>query len=56
MAKPVLHQTHPDIVNRLRRAEGHLRTIITMLEEQRGCLEPGHWEAGMKGSIVVAGN
>jgi uncharacterized cupredoxin-like copper-binding protein len=21
-----------------------------------GCLEPGHWEAGMKGSIVVATN
>jgi uncharacterized cupredoxin-like copper-binding protein len=21
-----------------------------------GCLEPGHWEAGMKGSIVVAAN
>ena len=21
-----------------------------------GCLEPGHWEAGMKGSIVVAGH
>lgn len=39
MAKPDLHRTHPDIVNRLRRSEGHLRTIIGMLEEHRGCLD-----------------
>ena len=34
-----LHQSHPDIANRLRRAEGHLRAIITMIEEQRPCLD-----------------
>ena len=28
---PIL-QTHPEIVNRLRRAEGHLRSIIDMIE------------------------
>jgi len=39
MPKPSLHLTHPDIVNRLRRSEGHLRTIIAMLEEHRGCLD-----------------
>jgi len=39
MAKLGLHRTHPDIINRLRRTEGHLRTIIGMLEEQRGCLD-----------------
>ena len=33
------HQTHADVVNRLRRAEGHLRKIVTMIEEGRGCLE-----------------
>lgn len=33
------HTSHPDIVKRLRRAEGHLRSIIAMLEEGRGCLE-----------------
>lgn len=33
------HQTHPGIVNRLKRAEGHLRKIITMIEAQRGCLD-----------------
>ncbi|MBI2752414.1 MAG: metal-sensing transcriptional repressor [Betaproteobacteria bacterium] len=39
MADSVLHGTHPAIMNRLRRAEGHLRTILTMLEERRSCLE-----------------
>lgn len=33
------HASHPDIIKRLKRAEGHLRSIVTMLEEGRGCLE-----------------
>ena len=33
------HTTHPDIVKRLKRVEGHLKGIITMLEEGRGCLD-----------------
>jgi DNA-binding FrmR family transcriptional regulator len=33
------HTSHPDIIKRLKRAEGHLKGIITMLEEGRGCLE-----------------
>lgn len=37
--KTPIHQTHPDIVRRLKRVEGHLRSIITMIEEERGCLE-----------------
>ena len=31
------HQSHPDIVKRLRRAGGHLRSIIGMIEEGRPC-------------------
>ena len=33
------HTSHPDVVKRLKRAEGHLKSIITMLEEGRGCLD-----------------
>jgi hypothetical protein len=33
------HTSHPEIVKRLKRAEGHLRSIITMLEGSRNCLE-----------------
>ncbi len=34
-----IHQTHPDIVKRLKRAEGHLRRVISMIEEGRSCLD-----------------
>ncbi len=34
-----LHHSHPEIVKRLRRAEGHLRRVITMVEEGRPCLD-----------------
>ena len=34
-----VHSSHPDIINRLKRAEGHIKSIIKMLEENRGCLD-----------------
>ncbi|MEM9684269.1 MAG: metal-sensing transcriptional repressor [Pseudomonadota bacterium] len=34
-----VHATHPDIVNRLKRAEGHLRSIVGMIEDGRSCLD-----------------
>jgi hypothetical protein NreA len=33
------HASHPDIIKRLRRAEGHLRSLIGMIEAKRPCLE-----------------
>jgi DNA-binding FrmR family transcriptional regulator len=33
------HASHPDIINRLKRAEGHLRSIVGMMEEGRPCLD-----------------
>lgn len=39
MDKPHLHETHPAIVQRLRRADGHLRSIIDMLEGGRSCAD-----------------
>ena len=35
----LVHQSHPEIVKRLRRAEGHLRSVITMIEDGRPCLD-----------------
>jgi HSP20 family protein len=34
-----VHTTHPDIIKRLRRVEGHLRSVITMIDEGRKCLD-----------------
>lgn len=33
------HTSHPDIVKRLKRAEGHLRSIADMIEAGRPCLD-----------------
>jgi DNA-binding FrmR family transcriptional regulator len=35
----VHHHTHPDIIKRLRRVEGHLRSTVEMIETGRPCLE-----------------
>ncbi len=39
MSESHVHQTHPGIVKRLKRAEGHLRSIIEMIEADRSCLD-----------------
>lgn len=39
MAKAQVHRSHPDIVKRLKRAEGHTRRVIAMFAEGRSCLE-----------------
>ena len=39
MAQRHIHETHPKIVKRLQRAEGHLRRVIAMFDEGRSCLD-----------------
>jgi DNA-binding FrmR family transcriptional regulator len=39
MDQAPVHQSHPEIVKRLKRAEGHLRRVIAMIEEKRPCLD-----------------
>jgi len=39
MAKPHLHETHPEIAKRLKRAQGHLRGVIDMIGAGRSCLD-----------------
>ena len=34
-----IHISHPDILKRLKRADGHLHKIIQMIEEEKPCLE-----------------
>lgn len=33
------HQSHSDIIKRLKRAEGHLRSIVGMIEDGRACVD-----------------
>jgi DNA-binding FrmR family transcriptional regulator len=33
------HRSHPEIGKRLKRAAGHLKSVIEMIEAHRGCLD-----------------
>jgi uncharacterized protein len=33
------HQHHPEVIKRLKRADGHLQVIIKMIEEGRSCVQ-----------------
>ncbi|HWA45172.1 MAG TPA: metal-sensing transcriptional repressor [Hypericibacter adhaerens] len=33
------HASHPEVLKRLKRAQGHLATVMAMIEADRGCLE-----------------
>jgi uncharacterized protein len=48
------HHDHPEVVKRLRRAEGHLRTVITMIEEGHPCLDLAQQMQAIENAIVNA--
>lgn len=39
MPKPHVHASHPALIARLKRADGHLRAVIGMLEAGKPCLQ-----------------
>lgn len=39
MPMPHVHATHPALIARLKRADGHLRAVIEMIEAGRPCLD-----------------
>ena len=39
MTEAHIHLSHPEIVKRLKRAEGHIKRVIAMFGEDRACLE-----------------
>ena len=39
MTSPNMHETHPEVLKRLKRAAGQLRSIGEMIEAGRPCLE-----------------
>jgi uncharacterized protein len=49
-----MHAQHPDILPRLRRAEGHLRSVIAMLEEKRSCLDIAQQLHAVEAAIAKA--
>ncbi len=39
MSEPHIHASHPALINRLKRANGHLGSVIAMLEDGRSCVD-----------------
>jgi hypothetical protein NreA len=48
------HQRHPEIITRLRRAEGHLRSTIAMVTDVRSCLEIAQQLQAVESAIANA--
>ncbi len=49
-----LHASHPDIVKRLKRAEGQLRGILEMIGQGRPCLDLAQQLHAVEKAIVQA--
>ena len=54
MTNPPRHATHPAIVTRLKRAEGHLRHVIGMLEPGKPCTEIATQIPAVESAITAA--
>lgn len=49
-----MHMTHPDIVPRLKRAEGHLRSVVAMIEAGKPCLDVAQQLQAVEAAIAKA--
>lgn len=54
MQGPHRHATHPDLVKRLKRAEGHLRHVIGMIEAGAPCLDIARQLAAVESAVTAA--
>jgi uncharacterized protein len=48
------HETHPAIIKRLKRAAGHLASVVHMLEEGRPCLDVAQQLQAVEKAITQA--
>lgn len=48
------HESHEQIINRLKRARGHLSRVVTMLEEEQGCLDIAQQLSAVENAIANA--
>lgn len=48
------HETHADIIKRLRRAEGHIRNVIGMMLEGRSCADLAQQLHAIEKAIAAA--
>ena len=51
---PMSHSSDPALLARLRRAEGHLRGIVTMVQEGRDCIAIAQQLQAVEAALVAA--
>ena len=49
-----LHSSHPGVVNRLKRAHGHLAKVIEMIESGDGCLSIAQQLQAVESAVAKA--
>lgn len=50
------HSSHPEIIKRLKRAEGHLRSVIAMTEHGKPCVDIAQQLYAVEAAICKAKN
>jgi DNA-binding FrmR family transcriptional regulator len=48
------HLSHPEVLARLKRAEGHLKSIIAMIEDDRSCMDVAQQLHAVEKAIATA--
>lgn len=56
MAHKKQHASHDEIKKRLKRAKGHLETVITMIEDERECVDVARQLHAVYKAIAAAKN
>lgn len=54
MAKSHVHASHPALIARLKRADGHLRSVIAMIENGKPCLDIAQQLQAVEKAVVNA--
>jgi DNA-binding FrmR family transcriptional regulator len=54
MKKSHTHESHPAVIKRLKRADGHLRHVIEMLESGRPCTEIAQQLQAVERAVINA--
>jgi len=48
------HHKHSEVLKRLKRAEGHLRTVISMIQDERPCLDLAQQLQAIESAVMNA--
>ncbi len=54
MIKPHPHATHPALIARLKRADGHLRAVIEMIEAGKPCVDIAQQMQAVENAVANA--